>query len=233
MSITSKIILAAATSALLLSGSNGAEAGRLRFLHFPHIFPPYDSYDPYYDDPAYDGGDVSYADPGDVYDDSDPYYVPRRHKRHVIIEQDVNPWWLDPPPPSRKLKSTRALEPVPYHKPATKKKVVASAPVPKLAPVKKKLAPLALAPETKPTPAKPEVTTASLTPAKPVAKTPATSKTIGCTAGAAIVTGYGFANVTPKTCTGAVYAYNAQRDGKPYVIKLTAAQGEITEVAKQ
>ena len=58
------------------------------------------------------------------------------------------------------------------------------------------------------------------------------SKSIGCTAGAGIVTGYGFGSVRPKVCTGATYAYDAARGGKNYLIRLNAASGEILEVKK-
>lgn len=57
-------------------------------------------------------------------------------------------------------------------------------------------------------------------------------KSIGCTAGAGVVTGYGFGSVKPKVCTGATYAYNAARGGKNYLIRLNAASGEILEVKK-
>jgi hypothetical protein len=70
--------------------------------------------------------------------------------------------------------------------------------------------------------------TASLEPAPK----PAAAKSIGCTAGAAVVTGYGFGDVKPKTCTGATYAYTASRGGKSYEIKLTAASGEVVDVKK-
>jgi hypothetical protein len=231
MSSKTKALLITATTISLFASVQSADAHHRRFFHFPQFFAPDYGYDTY---PQYEG-DFGYADPGYANDYADPYYVPRRHKKHRAVERQVDPWWLDAPQP-RRLKQARSLEPIPYHKPRAKKTVAAAAPVPKLAPsaVKKKIAPLALAPETKSVVAKPQLDTASLTPVTPkVTKSPAASKAIGCTAGAAIVTGYGFANVTPKSCTGNVYAYNAQRDGKPYVIKVTAAQGEITEVTKQ
>ena len=59
-----------------------------------------------------------------------------------------------------------------------------------------------------------------------------TGKTIGCTAGAAVIVGYGFAEVKPKTCTGDAYTYTATRAEKNYEIKLTAKSGEITDVKK-
>jgi hypothetical protein len=229
MTLKTSILLAAATSITLLAGTQAAEARRHWSWHFPKFYAPLvpDEYDdPYYRD------DVNYGYSNDSEDYADPYYVPRRKHRYVVRE--APPWWTqDQPKKKRRVNQARALEPA--YKPKAKRKVTtAAAPVPKLAPntVKRKTAAVAIAPEIK-TIAKPKLETASLTPvAKPKAVA-APAKTIGCTAGAAVVTGYGFANVTPKTCTGNVYAYSAVRDGKPYIIKLTSAQGEITEVTKQ
>jgi hypothetical protein len=55
---------------------------------------------------------------------------------------------------------------------------------------------------------------------------------ISCDEAEKIVSGYGFASVTPTTCTGQVFAFNATRSGKTYVIKLSSASGELTEVNK-
>ena len=55
---------------------------------------------------------------------------------------------------------------------------------------------------------------------------------ISCDKAGEIVSGYGFANVTPATCTGQVFAFNATRSGNSYVIKLSSASGELTEVKK-
>jgi hypothetical protein len=60
----------------------------------------------------------------------------------------------------------------------------------------------------------------------------ASAATISCEKGEEIVSGYGFANVTPSTCTGQVFAFNAMRSGKSYVVKLSSASGELTEVNK-
>ena len=38
--------------------------------------------------------------------------------------------------------------------------------------------------------------------------------------------------VKPTTCTGQVFSFNATRSGKAYVIKLSSASGELTEVRK-
>ena len=71
---------------------------------------------------------------------------------------------------------------------------------------------------------------ASATPAKK----PAAAKSTGlsCEKASSVVTGYGFSSVTPSSCQGKVYAFNAQRDGKSFAIKLDAASGELTEVKK-
>ena len=62
---------------------------------------------------------------------------------------------------------------------------------------------------------------------------PAAAKLISCSKATGIVTGYGFSDVTSTDCKGQSYAFKAKRDGKPYVIKLSATSGELTDVAKQ
>lgn len=76
-------------------------------------------------------------------------------------------------------------------------------------------------------------TTAKAVPAPAPAPTTAPAvKGIGCTAGAAVVTGYGFADVKPKICTGNTYTYSASRGGKSFIIELTASSGEVVDVKK-
>ena len=41
-----------------------------------------------------------------------------------------------------------------------------------------------------------------------------------------------FRRVKAESCNGKVYAFNATRDGKPFAIKVDAANGELTEVKK-
>jgi hypothetical protein len=71
------------------------------------------------------------------------------------------------------------------------------------------------------------------------AKKPTTQKqatktgTISCDKGSKIVAGYGFSAVKPSTCEGKEYAFAATRDGKNYVIKMSSANGELTQVQKQ
>jgi len=63
-------------------------------------------------------------------------------------------------------------------------------------------------------------------------KTASAAPGISCDKAGAIVSGYGFTSVKPTTCTGQVFAFNATRSGKAYVIKLSSASGELTEVKK-
>lgn len=78
-------------------------------------------------------------------------------------------------------------------------------------------------------------------PAKPAeqkkaASKPAATKTasasLTCDKAGAVVSGYGFSSVTPSSCSGKVYAFNATRDGKAFAIKLDPKSGELTEVKK-
>jgi hypothetical protein len=68
-------------------------------------------------------------------------------------------------------------------------------------------------------------------PKKTAAKTAASSG-LSCEKATSVVTGYGFSGVTPSSCSGKVYAFNATRDGKSFAIKLNSANGELTEVKK-
>jgi hypothetical protein len=63
-------------------------------------------------------------------------------------------------------------------------------------------------------------------------KTANSATGISCDKAGQIVSGYGFASVKPATCTGQVFAFNATRSGKAYIIKLSSASGELTEVQK-
>lgn len=63
-------------------------------------------------------------------------------------------------------------------------------------------------------------------------KTASAATAISCDKAEEIVSGYGFANVTPATCTGQFFAFNATRSGNTYVINLNSASGELTAVNK-
>jgi hypothetical protein len=199
---------------LLATTTVGAEA-RDRF-HY-RFFAPWHDREVYLMDDSEDN--VAYYEE-DTYDDEDVVVVKRRPRAQPrMVEDDI--WWMedDARIKMEKRKSMR--------KPAREVAVEDM-------PVKAK-------PKLKPTlKVDRGVQTASLGKAdvvvkpkvKPIAPKPVASKTIGCTAGAAVVTGYGFAEVKPKACTGSTYAYTAARAGKTYQIKLTAASGEIIDVKK-
>ena len=53
-----------------------------------------------------------------------------------------------------------------------------------------------------------------------------------CEKAAAVISGYGFSDVTPANCNGKVYAFNAKRDGKSFAIKFDSASGDLAEVKK-
>ena len=55
---------------------------------------------------------------------------------------------------------------------------------------------------------------------------------VTCDKAGKIVSGYGFTSVQPTNCSGQVFAFNATRGGRAYVIKLSSASGELTEVKK-
>ncbi len=103
-----------------------------------------------------------------------------------------------------------------------KKKTVKAVPVPK--PVTKKL--LAS------TENKAAATTEKKTVVAANKKAGPAAAGMSCDKAEKIVSGYGFTSVKPATCTGQVFAFNATRSGKAYVIKLSAASGELTEVKK-
>ncbi len=164
-------------------------------------------------DEVEDDGFVSYEDDED---DNDVIYLSRRKKMMLEAEQEVEAelWWLENN--ARKKLESRAKA----KRNLVKKvgvKPVAKRPLAKAKIVKAPGADLQTASLSKPA-----------TKSKPVIAT----KTIGCTAGAAVVTGYGFGDVKPKACTGQTYAYTAARAGKSYEIKMTAASGEIIDVKK-
>jgi hypothetical protein len=180
-----------------------AEAGsRWRFLN-----PGYYFYDPpprdFYAD-EYDD-DEYYDDderPLAYYDPDDDYYEPRYEGEEPVYIA-----------PKKKTKKTVKAAPVP--KPVLKKSVTAA---------QKK--------------AVPKTETESVAAVEKKAAAPAEKKTaaagsgMSCEKAEKIVSGYGFTSVKPTACSGQVFAFNATRSGKSYVIKLSSASGELTEVKK-
>ncbi|MEP7174117.1 MAG: hypothetical protein ABI705_11565 [Aestuariivirga sp.] len=111
-----------------------------------------------------------------------------------------------------------------------KKKTVKAAPVPK--PVVKK----SMASTEKKAVTSAETTSVASVEKKAVVpaekKAAAAATGMSCDKAEKIVSGYGFTSVKPAACTGQVFAFNATRSGKAYVIKLSSASGELTEVKK-
>jgi hypothetical protein len=186
-------------------------------------------------------------------EDDEPTLDEMRERRKKWSRVNDEPWWLeddedfeDVEPVSKPAKK-KAVTAKP--KPEKSQTAVASPPKPKVKPervtttvparkaqvVAKTVSPVA-----------PKAQTAALTPKavlpaakkNPVAlpKTASTpkpsGKTVGCTGGAAIVTGLGFGSVRPRVCTGDTYAYMATKSDGNYAIKLNASTGEVVDVAK-
>jgi hypothetical protein len=215
-----KFILLAAV-ALLSFSSMSAEA---RDLWRQHRFQNWDDQPIYlYED---DEDFVSYEEP-DNFTEEDvivPLRRPNRLQRMRDAEQriDAELWWLDDNARSK-------LERRQHARKAMAKKNIAR--VETVTRPKSKAAVVAKPRLATP----PDVQTASLSKPDVIVKpksNPVSTKTIGCTAGAAVVTGYGFGGVKPRACRGSTYAYTAARGGRNYEIKLTAATGEIVEVKK-
>ncbi len=165
----------------------------------------------------------------DVGDEAERYY--QQERRNIRPRDEAEIWWLEDGARTkleqRSHKRKTAAAPVVKKAAAKpvkpKQKVVAEKPV--KAVVKPKLQVASLS---SPTPVEKPKRNTLVTPKSDRL----TDKTIGCTAGAAVVTGYGFAGVKPKACTGKTYAYTAARAGKTYEIQLMASSGEIIDVKK-
>lgn len=220
-------LAAVAVLAVMAVGSQAEARDRFGW-RFPRIYAPHIPM--YLFDDEYDA-DTAY------YDDEEDTYVVRRKP----VKRQRDTWWLDEnsdlDPVYDGPDSERAVQP----KKVKKKPVVKKAQAKPVMKPAAKVASISTSKVVEPQKAslitgstKPVVTsttgpvkTASLSKPAPVA-----GKSIGCTAGAAIITGYGFGQVKPKACTGETYAYDAARDGKGYLIKLSAASGEILDVKK-
>jgi hypothetical protein len=231
-----KLITALAGIALVAITTVSAEA---RDRWYNRKFVPWHDRNVYFLDDEFDESDVVYED--DETADPESIYLNRRQRWQDNAE-DSDTWWLEDNARDKLQARAKARR---IAKLKAEQQIVKKPAVKKLA-AKPKAKPLAKVPKPQP----PEVQTASLEPLEPIGKAtpkakiikpalvkpvpakPIASKTIGCTAGAAVVTGYGFGEVKPKACTGTIYAYTAARDGKVYEIKLTAASGEITDVKK-
>jgi hypothetical protein len=56
---------------------------------------------------------------------------------------------------------------------------------------------------------------------------------LSCDAAADIVADFGFSDVQSTSCSGDVYGFDASRDGSSYSIRVSAADGELTEVRRR
>ena len=57
-------------------------------------------------------------------------------------------------------------------------------------------------------------------------------KSIGCERAQNILTEYGFKDIKAEVCTGTTLGFSASRDGKPFSIRILAANGEFEEVRR-
>lgn len=57
--------------------------------------------------------------------------------------------------------------------------------------------------------------------------------TVSCDKARGIVAEYGFKDIKADSCSGKTYGFSATRDGKNFLIKIVAANGELAEVRRQ
>jgi hypothetical protein len=69
------------------------------------------------------------------------------------------------------------------------------------------------------------------TTAKP--KATSTAASVSCDKAKSILAGYGFGDVETKSCSGEVYSFAAKRGGKTFSVRVSALNGELTEVKRQ
>jgi hypothetical protein len=53
-----------------------------------------------------------------------------------------------------------------------------------------------------------------------------------CNQARVIIGKYAFDNIQAKRCEGDIYSFAAQRSGKPFLIKISALNGELVEVKR-
>ena len=58
------------------------------------------------------------------------------------------------------------------------------------------------------------------------------SMAVGCDAAAEIVGGYAFSRVTPVSCSGTAYQFQATREDRSYSVTLNPADGDLISVHK-
>lgn len=183
--------------------------------------------------PGYNDG---YPPPDNVYymDEEEYYqYLKRQRRRQRILEDyysSRDSGYDDPDYYDR--------EPVPYEGQRRVKKKTAKAPAVAKKPAKKvatkkpaaKPASKAVASTKTSLPANGSASGKEVVTASTAAAT--SSGSLSCNKAADIVSGYGFESVKAGTCSGSTYSFNASRSGKPYLVKVNASSGELTEVKK-
>ncbi len=143
-----------------------------------------------------------YVPPPDVYDSS--YYDD--YGDQAFDESYYDPYYL--PPSERPVMRKAKRLPQANVKPKAKPLVASTGPV------------------TPKTVAKPKQVASIAPPPKPA------SQSLSCDKASGVVAGYGFSSVTPQDCQGQVYEFAATRDGKKFLIKVSASSGELTDVKK-
>lgn len=170
----------------------------------------YAFFEPYYPGP--------YDMPPPGYYDEDYYDV---YGRPAFDESYYNPYYL---PPSNKALKARAEK--------RKKAKAAAIAAAKEAEAKAKAAKLAKAKKA-PAPGDITASTSKINTASLATETPkSASGAVTCEKATSIVSGYGFSTVEATQCAGSTYEFKAVRDGKNFVIKVSSASGELTEVKK-
>jgi hypothetical protein len=162
----------------------------------------------FYDPPPRDFYADEYGDE-EYYEDDEPplaYYEPDDDYYEPRYYEGEEPVYIAP------KKKKKAAKAAPATKPVTKKSVASTE---KKAVTSKSVA---------------SVEKKAVTSTEKKTATAATG--MSCDKAEKIVSGYGFTSVKPTTCTGQVFSFNATRSGKAYVIKLSSASGELTEVRK-
>ena len=197
--------------------ASAAEAEvRLKRKNGHAYFEPYYPGEVYIVEPSLYGNGVA---PG-VYEDE--VYDGRQSQVVAFDESYYDPYYL---PPSKKLKKVKAAQ-------RAKAKAAALAAA-REAEARASAAKVAKAK----TPEASQEITGSTSKIKSAAvategaKKPA-GAAVSCEKANSIVSGYGFSTVEATKCAAPTYEFKALRDGKAFVVKVSSASGELTEVKK-
>ena len=77
-----------------------------------------------------------------------------------------------------------------------------------------------------------EVSKAGIPGEKPRSRQRLAANQLSCAKAKSIVSGFGFSDITARSCKGTVYDFNAKRDGKPYSVKVSSLSGELKGVKR-